>query len=180
LLRWLLRCPIPNWMKRRALRELLGCTADAFRCTPPPLRGLPFDESLRRYALFTREMAERVLQQEARLPRVQARLRRNAYRLGQRLRRGLGVSRMDDVMAVARALYRIIGIDFRGSRLGEVVISRCFFSQFYTSLVCGVISALDEGILAGLAGEGQLTFHRRITEGEDCCQATFVRREREP
>ncbi len=77
-------------------------------------------------------------------------------------------------MVMGRILYRALKIDFRGISSGEIEISRCYFSQFYSPQICELISSLDEGILAGLAGDGRLTFSQRITEGRDCCKALFV------
>jgi hypothetical protein len=76
-------------------------------------------------------------------------------------------------MAAARFLYGMIGIDFRGSPDGEVRVTSCLFSNYYTPSVCLLISALDEGLLSGLSGGGTLTFTRRLTEGHLCCEARF-------
>jgi hypothetical protein len=74
-------------------------------------------------------------------------------------------------MAISRVLYRMLDIDFRGDARGDVVISRCYFSSFYSGQVCGVMSAMDWGLLAGLANGGELAFSSRITEGESFCRA---------
>jgi hypothetical protein len=70
-------------------------------------------------------------------------------------------------------IYRQLGIDFRGSPDGEIVIRRCFFAAVYTPRVCALVSALDRGLLAGLAGGGELRFGQRLTEGACCCRARF-------
>ena len=36
------------------------------------------------------------------------------------------------------------------------------------------MSAMDRGLLAGLAGGGELAFSQRITEGHPCCRARFA------
>ena len=41
----------------------------------------------------------------------------------------------------------------------------------------GLVSGLDEGLLAGLAGDGRLVFTERLTEGADRCRARFVAEE---
>ena len=77
-------------------------------------------------------------------------------------------------MAAARLIYRGLGIDFKGSAEGRVVIRRCAFATIYTPRVCALVSALDRGLLAGLTGGGVLEFRQRFTEGADSCQACFT------
>jgi len=76
-------------------------------------------------------------------------------------------------MRAARLLYGTMGIDFRGSDDGNILIGKCAFSDFYESRTCALISALDEGLLAGLAGGGRLEFSERITDGQSRCRARF-------
>jgi repressor of nif and glnA expression len=104
---------------------------------------------------------------------VKRKLYRNACQLGEKLRKEYHIGTRADVIRLSRILYRILGIGFTESAEGEVVINRCFFSQFYTPEVCAVISALDEGLAAGLSAGGRLVFKERITEGKNCCRATF-------
>ena len=59
---------------------------------------------------------------------------------------------------------------------GELRIRSCYFSSFYSSGVCRLISALDAGVAAGLSSGGRLVFSRRLTEGHDCCLARFEER----
>ncbi len=172
-----LDCHLPEHLRRRSLLELAEITADAFNCPVPEFEGLSSDECLRRYAEFTRDRAELVIADGSDLRQIQARLHAGAFRLGSRLRQQLRVSTMPDVMSAARLLYRGLCIDFHGGLNGDVVISNCFFSQFYSSDVCNLISALDDGFMAGLAGGGRLIFSRRITEGHEQCRACFRRSE---
>jgi hypothetical protein len=76
-------------------------------------------------------------------------------------------------MALSRFLYGILDIEFHGNRSGEITIGRCYFSDFYSPQACEVMSAMDRGLLAGLAGGGDLVFTERITEGRPCCRARF-------
>jgi hypothetical protein len=101
------------------------------------------------------------------------RLYEGAYRMGEELRRAFRVTNTADAMAAARVLYRGLGIDLQATPGGEIIIRRCFFSQYYSSPVCGVIAALDEGLFAGLSGGGQLAFTQRITKGNSHCEAHF-------
>lgn len=165
---------LPSFVKKRRLRQLAELTADAFQCPPPQLSGLSFEEGLRAYADFTREQAEKRIERGDALQATRARLYENARRLGEELRRSLRVRDRRDVMAASKILYSVLGIKFQGNQQGEVVIPRCFFSSFYSPEVCQLISALDEGVAAGLSGGGTLTFQQRITEGRDCCRARFV------
>jgi hypothetical protein len=165
---------VPTFIKKAKLKELFECTAAAFNCPVPELKGLSFDECLVKYAEFTKEEAEKALQSGHDLHQIKQRLYQNAYRLGQNLRKSFHVTTTQDVMTMGRILYRVIGIDFQGTGQGEMTINHCFFSQFYSSQVCQIISSLDEGVFAGLSGGGQLAFSQRITEGQQCCKASFM------
>ena len=126
--------------------------------------------------------AEEALRQGGDLSELQERLYWNAYRLGRTPGWLLRVQGVDDVMALGRSLYDILDIDFygsvsdsvSGSDSGEITISRCYFSSFYSPEACQVMSAMDRGLLAGLAGGGELMFSQRITEGHPCCRARFT------
>jgi hypothetical protein len=165
---------VPPSLKKKGIEELFLLTADAFGVEPKFSKALSSLANLKQYALFTKEEAETVLASGSQIQKVKDRLFQNAYSFGGSLRRRLHPSSPDEVMAAARILYRLIQIDFKGNTRGEIVIGRCFFSRFYSPEVCGLISALDEGILTGLCGGGDLRFSQRITDGKDCCRAQMV------
>ena len=77
-------------------------------------------------------------------------------------------------MAAARILYRALEIDLRGDEDGAIVVRRCAFSPRYSPEVCGLMSAADAGLLAGLAAGGRLAFSARLSEGADSCRARFT------
>lgn len=164
----------PAFIKKQKLSDLFDLTAQAFEADPPDLSGKSLDEYLFHYALFTKSAAEKALQ-NANLSqqKVKNNLYKNAYRLGQRIKKQLGLRTFEDVMTASKFLYQILGIDFEGNQNGEIIINKCHFSEFYSSEVCELISALDEGMLAGMSGGGKLTFYQRITEDKDCCKANF-------
>jgi hypothetical protein len=178
ILATLLRLHTPGPVRERVLDELFAATAAGFGCDVPPMTGLSGNARLAAYARFTREQADRAVREERDLDVVQARLRREAFALGDRMRGLLGVEGVAETMAAARTLYRMIDIDLSATPEGDVTIRRCFFSDYYTPDTCRLISALDEGILAGLAGGGQFEFSQRITEGHGTCRALFTREER--
>ena len=165
---------VPRRARRQALEELFVRTAAA---------------RLAEYARFTCEQAEEALAcsvdgsaseggaaaggDPAALAGLERRLYRAARGLGGRFRLQLGVRSPGEALAAARVLYRGLGIDFRASADGEIVIRRCSFAPVYTSRVCALVSALDRGLLAGLAGGGELAFGQRLTEGACCCRAHF-------
>ncbi len=161
---------IPEFAKKKKLGRLFAETADAFGTDMPSLGRLTFEECLKQYALFTKENAEEAIRKRTEIE-VKHKLYQNAYHLGQGLREEFGVRSIKDAMRLARLVYRIVAIDFRSSTQGEVVISRCFFSSFYSPAVCGVISSLDAGLLQGISGGGRLSFQQRLTEGGECCRA---------
>jgi len=140
----------------------------------PRLRGLSRGQCLLAYARFTAEQADEALRRGEDLPALQARLYENAYRLGRTSGVVLRARTVADVMALGRFLYGILDIDFIGNDNGEITIGRCYFSDFYSPGVCQVMSAMDRGLLAGLAGGGELAFSQRITEGHAGCRARFA------
>jgi hypothetical protein len=164
----------PESVKRQALVQLFRSTAAAFRCDMPRLSGLSREQCLLEYARFTADRAEEALRRGSDLSELQERLYRNAYRLGRAPGWLLRVQGVDDVMALGRFFYGILDIDFQGSGSGEITIGRCYFSSFYSPEVCQVMSAMDRGLLAGLAGGGHLVFSQRLTEGPACCRAHFT------
>ncbi len=196
-----LRIYVPEAVKKRRLRQLFRLTADAFQTRAPDTSCLSFDRALLQYALFTREEAEKAIQRDQGLPAIgqdhcppesrrdqglpesrqdrglsaiRERLYQNAYQLGMELRKALRVKAPQQVVPSLKLIYRMLGIELSGHFPGEVLITRCFFSRFYSNEVCQVISALDAGLAAGLSGGGSLAFDQRITEGKDCCRARFV------
>jgi hypothetical protein len=162
---------VPAVVRRAALRALFATTADAFGCPVPPLAGLDADELLRRYALFTRDQAERAIRDGQDLPALMVRLEQGARALGARLRAGLRLGTTEEALAAARVVYRLLDIDLRATAEGEITIRSCSFSSVYRPEVCQLVGALDAGLLAGLTGGGRLAFSQRITEGAPSCRA---------
>ena len=159
--------------RRREIERLLARTAAAFYSPVPPGSARGARGRLREYALFTRDRAEAALDGGGDLRTVDSRLFGAARALGSGYRLRLKVRGTRDAMAAARLIYRNLGIHFRGSAEGAVVIRQCAFAAVYTPRVCVLMSALDRGLLAGLTGGGVLEFRQRITEGAECCRACF-------
>jgi hypothetical protein len=170
----MLKYYVPEFIKKRVLKELFTITARAFDCAVPPLKGFSYSDLLKQYALFTKVEAEKSIHYTHNLQEIRNRLFDQAYQMGHELRKKLNIRTDEEVMDLGQKLYDILGINFQGNSRGIVTISKCFFSEYYSSQVCQLISALDEGILAGLSGGGQLTFSQRITDGKNYCQAQFI------
>ena len=166
---FLLSVFLPNKLKKKNLLELFNVTAEAFQMSVPLVSEWHFDDILRAYASFTREAVSQQINKDEDVSRVRHRLYDGAVRLGVELRQELRIHSFKDAMKAASLLYRAIGIGFRCDRSGEVAISRCYFSSFYTREVCWLISSLDEGLIAGLTDGGKLWFLSRITEGNISC-----------
>ena len=164
---------IPVGLRKKELNKLFQLTASAFGCTTPALKGMDYQACLRHYALFTKRSVYQLGEQEERMARIRQQLFQQAFQYGQGWRKKFGLSTMSEVMRAAKVLYRAIGIEFKGNEQGDIEIDRCFFSHYYTSATCWVISALDSGLMAGLAGGGKLSFSQRITEGATSCRAKF-------
>ncbi len=165
---------VPVVLRRRGLAELAQRTARAFEVEAPSLAGMPFREALGRYAVFAREQADRAAVSSATAARAREQLRREAVEFGAGLRRSLRVRSRAEAVQVARILYRALGMDLKASLTGSIVVRSCFFSSTYTCGTCAIMSAMDEGLFAGLAGEGHLEFTMRITEGAPHCAAFFT------
>lgn len=164
---------VPAFLKKRILGQLWGLTARSFGCEAPQTKGFSYKECLKEYAAFTKREAERAIHQNQELEAIKDRLYQNACQLGQELKKKFRIRHKEEVMTMSRILYRLIGIEFQGNNKGDVTISRCFFSKFYSKEVCQIISSLDQGVAAGLSGGGKLHFYQKITEGKDCCKAHF-------
>jgi len=162
---------LPAFVREEILAKLFEATVDAFECPAPAHDHLSYDESLRTYAMFTREQAEKALQAGRDIPAIKTQLYQNAYPLSGRIRKWLGVDTMEEVMKLGEILYRAIGVEIQGDTEGNVTVKCCFFSQFYSGQVCDLISALDDGFFSGLSGGGRLAFSERLTEGSECCRA---------
>lgn len=163
---------VPPPVRWRLLSRLFKQTAAAFgspSCAPPPRRATS-DEILSAFANYTSHAAV----EPSPSPETVQRLFEVTRGDGAFLRHALGVTSTRDVMAVARLVYRALGIEFAGDTRGDIMINRCYFSTVYSPDVCRVMSALDAGLLAGLSGGGQLAFSQRITEGFTCCRARLI------
>ena len=165
-----MRCMLINnaLFRRIALQQLMNLTARAFNKPAQRIWTLPNDEALRVYAEYTRDNL-----QEGVDAQLLKRMNEEAYRMGRLLRKVFFLKKQAGIERLTIALYRNIGIELEGHIPGQLCFRRCFFSQYYTPEICLAASALDDGIVRGLAGCGQLTFQQRITEGCKCCLATF-------
>lgn len=185
----IVRLYTPEFIKKKKMEELFRLTADAFQSEMPEFRGLSFSDSLLKYALFTKEQAERCLQEESLIEEVKYRLYNNSFAFGRNLRKRLHIMSWEKSVTALKSAYKFIGIDFQYGRQGETlndrddfiakqecfVIGQCFFSRYYSAEVCRLISSLDEGLAAGLTGGGILCFAQRITDGSSCCKGCLYR-----
>jgi hypothetical protein len=169
----LLQVYVPRFLRRRGLEILFLATARAFGRETPRGDGLSFDRRLEQYARFTNDEALKPVSASERDARTDA-LFQSGVAMGRRLKRVFGVSTDSDAVEAMRLVYGIMGIDLRSDAPGTLTVSRCFFSGVYSPPACTVISALDDGMFAGLSGGGRLRFTGRITEGLDHCAAETV------
>ena len=164
-------------MKKRELMTLFQITASAFERTIPESIGGSFDECLIAFARFTKSEVDRAMSTGGDLLTIQDLLYQGAYEFGHKFRKQFRMSTVRDVMEASRFLYKILGIEFKGTEKGTITISKCFFSQHYSPSTCRVISSLDAGMIAGLSSRGGLSFSKRITEGSTSCNAQFIFKE---
>jgi len=179
LARILLAC-MPAYARKKQLAELYRMTAEAFETEPKDpgayyerLRHISFDKCLEDYARFTSQMAENIDISGPPMEETQRRLHESSSVYGAALRKRLRIRNMDQAVEALRSIYNMIGISFNCDRRGRFEIDRCFFSGYYSAETCKLISALDEGLAAGLSCGGKLSFEQRITEGGYCCRGTL-------
>lgn len=163
----------PAGFKRRELHNLFRLTASAFGSPFPRLAGLSFDRCLSEYARFTRSEAVKVCVPGGDKEGAAERLFQGGRMLGGRIRRLCLVATFEDAVQAMRILYRTIGIHSRSEGC-TMTVSSCYFSSTYSSEVCSLVSALDDGIFSGLSGGGRLKFNRRLTDGSACCSAEVI------
>ncbi len=158
------------------LQILMRQTAKAFGANAPKTVGVSSEELLRAYAQFTAKEAMRAIQHGDNLETLYQKLYQMAYVLGRRLRRWLKPQDEQDCLAIIILLYRNIGIQMEEEEeesADTFCVRKCYFSTFYTPEVCSVISAIDQGIFAGIYQSGKLAFRERITQGHEVCRADF-------
>jgi len=170
---------IPGHVKKNKLQELARITAEAFQTAVPDLQDITFAKALNKYAEFTRDAAQKAIQQGHDLGSIEQTLYAGAFRMGQDLRQELKIRTSDTAMRASTIIYRAIGMDFREESHENIVIRRCFFSDFYTSEICKIVSSLDQGLVAGFTDGGNLSFHERITDGSKYCRASLLKSETE-
>ena len=185
----------PDRVRSMEIQILMNLAARAFRVPGKKVWHLPADEALRTYAEFTVQC----MKTKHAAPRV---LYLQAYTVGSRVRRLTGLTDRHAIEQLVFYLYSNIRIQMFGNlpaidktaqnrnkqnnnehkvskqdypAYGEVVVTDCYFSRYYTPEQCAVMSSVDSGIIAGLCGGGTLTFTERITEGCSRCRACFFK-----
>jgi len=165
--------PLRPVVKLRLLNELALVTAEGFGTERPEWAGESFAPRLTEYAEFTAREAERLLAagDDVATAAVRDRLRAGSTKLGDSLRRTLGLRDVDEAFAALKLLYRQIEIELGGGPVGEVTVGRCFFSAYYSEPACRVIEALDQGLVTGLFNGASFEFSERLTAGAPRCRA---------
>lgn len=104
-----------------------------------------------------------------------AQMFRAGYIMGCEARQRLGVGEnIEDTIAAARILYKVLGIKFQVEKQGKNMILRvnsCSLALQYTPETCKIMSAADKGVLNGLNSNMDMEFVDRITEGAKECTA---------
>lgn len=167
---------LPTPLRRAGLNELAAAAATAYDCGRPQWRRRSYSDRLQEFAYFTASRAA-MASAKGRGDATKAHLRQEAAEVGRRLRRRLGVGSHDDALRALRLLYRQIGIELLTPDCARIEMTSCLFSRFYDPVTCRIMSAMDEGIVAGLTGGWQLRFEARLTEGARSCVASLARPE---
>ena len=193
----------PDRVRSMEIQILLNLAARAFRVPGKKVWHLPADEALRVYAEFTvqcmktKHAAPRVLYRQAYA--IGSRVRRltgitDSHAIEQLvfyLYSNIRIQMFGNLPAIVKNEqnrntqnndeqnrntqnnneHKVSKQDYPA--YGEIVVTDCYFSRFYTPEQCAVMSSVDSGIIAGLCGGGTLTFTERITEGCRQCRACF-------
>jgi predicted ArsR family transcriptional regulator len=165
---------MPALLRRAGLDELAAAAATAYDCPRPQWQRRSHPERLQEFAYFTAGRAA-MAGGNGRGVAVRNQLRRESEELGRRLRRRLGVGSLDEALRTLKLLYRQIGIEMGTPEQTRIEITSCLFSPLYDPATCRLMSAMDEGIVAGLTGGWQLRFEARLTEGASSCVAFLAR-----
>ncbi len=167
---WLLKGYIPTFVKNAKLRELSELTARAFGYNPPNLNSVCFNQNLKSFALFTKGAADTAISDGRDLDAIRSNLYDHAYKMGIELKEKLNLDSREDILSAISFVYKLLKIDFHCDPQGAVEIKKCYFSSYYNSETCKLISALDAGLVAGLSNGWKLEFGQRITEMKSCCK----------
>ncbi len=169
---------LPPFVRRIGIRRLFRLTAGAFGVPVPTCAARRNARLLRNFATFTRDEAARLATRPADAEGVRSVLRSQAMVMGIDLSRAFGIRNRREGEFLLRIVYRAIGIELSAED-GAITVDRCGFASFYDEGTCRLISGLDEGLMAGILGEGRLEFTERLTAGRERCAGTFrLRRER--
>ena len=79
-----------------------------------------------------------------------------------------------DIERAAKVLYKVLGIDISISisgYKGEMRVTRCSLSSYYSENTCSVLSAMDAGMFHGLSPRIRMRFTESITSGSKECLA---------
>lgn len=164
---------MPAPLRRAGLNELAAAAATAYECRRPQWRRRSYPDRLQEFACFTASQAA-MASAEGRGEAARDHLRHEAEKVGRRLRRRLGVGSHDEALRALRLLYRQIGIELLTPGCDRIEMTSCLFSRLYDPMTCRIMSAMDEGIVAGLTGGWQLRFETRLTEGARSCAASLA------
>lgn len=158
----------PGWIASAEIQVLLDTTAKAFGVKGLRVWNHRPERALREYAEFTSACMKRGTADPGRLYA-------ESFRTGSAVRRITGFRSRKDIEDLTFYLYSNIGITMGGSIPGEVTVPDCYFSRYYSPQECKVMSSVDSGMIAGIAGGGSLVFTERLTEGRSCCRAVFTK-----
>lgn len=100
-------------------------------------------------------------------------------RLGEEARSELSVGDgPGDLERAARLLYRALGIDFSIAMGADgtmtMRVHRCALAAGYSAEACEILSAADEGVVAGLNPKYAMRFEERMTSGNAECRARIT------
>ncbi|MCD7809293.1 MAG: hypothetical protein LUH02_08115 [Erysipelotrichaceae bacterium] len=154
------------------IKILMKQTAKVFGVKVPKGIGFSVSKLLKNYAQLTTDISLNFIENKQDRNQLQQDLYYMAFQLGSDLRWWLKPQNNQDCFDIIVMLYRNIKISLC-EQSQTICVHQCYFSDFYTPEVCSIISAIDQGIFAGVYQGGTLSFYKRITEGHEICVAHF-------
>jgi hypothetical protein len=94
--------------------------------------------------------------------------------LGTEARNQLKVETLEDTIAAAKILYKVLGIEFNIEHIQNTIIlyvDTCALAEHYNPETCVIMSYADKGVLKGLNQDMDMEFVERITTGAQKCKA---------
>ncbi len=161
-----------KWWKPLILAEIFLMTAKTLQYPLPKLAIFNYNKLLATYGQYTTAALNSLLTQQRDLGPLKKELFTKSENLTKKIKTLFRIKTAEEVCFFLENFYQVLGIELTVNlSQQQFVVKNCYFSRYYRSEICQVLSALDSGLVAGLTNGASLTFLSRLTEGATCCFA---------